>query len=241
METQYQNDKYKGDELQLFEKAKNWKLYLKKFISSYLKEYVLEVGAGIGGTTKVLCDGKQKEWLCLEPDKTLSMVIEQLIDQGHLPCCCKTKIGHLTDLNNQKKFDTILYIDVIEHIEHDHEEINTASNYLSQNGVIVILAPAHEFLSSLFDKSLGHYRRYSKKRMYSLIPEGFRAKKKIIFLDFSGFFALLFNKIFLRKKTPTLNQVLFWDKFLIPVSEIVDRLLGFSFGKSLLLIIEKKQ
>jgi len=240
LENQQEKDKYIGNELQLFDKARNWKLYINRFISTYLRDYILEVGAGIGGTTKILCVGKQKEWLCLEPDKSLSIVIDQLIARNRLPPCCATKIGHLSDLNNEKKFDAILYIDVIEHIENDHEEISNASKHLNQKGVIVILAPAHEFLCSPFDKSLGHFRRYSKKRMYSLIPEGFKAKKRVIFLDFSGLFALLFNKFFLRKQIPSLKQVLFWDRFLVPISMILDRLLRFNFGKSLLLVIEKK-
>ena len=164
MKNQPEKDKYIGNELQLFEKATNWKLYLKRFISPYIKDYILEVGAGIGGTTQILCDGRQKEWLCLEPDKSLSIVIDQLIARKHLPPCCATKVGHLCDLNNEIKFDAILYIDVIEHIENDHEEISSASKHLNQNGVIVILAPAHKFLCSPFDKSLGHFRRYSKKK-----------------------------------------------------------------------------
>ena len=148
MEKNKIEDRYIGKELQLFEKATNWKLYFKTFISKYLKGQVLEVGAGIGGTTKYLCDGKQREWLCLEPDKDLSIFIDKRIEQKELQACCVNKRGRLNNIDKGKKYDAILYIDVIEHLKNDYEEIRNASNYLNQNGVIIILAPAHNFLYS---------------------------------------------------------------------------------------------
>ena len=53
---------YQGKELELFEYAENWKRYFASHMKPYLKGSVLEVGAGIGGTTKVLCDATQISW-----------------------------------------------------------------------------------------------------------------------------------------------------------------------------------
>ena len=54
---------YIGEELTLFSQAKNWKRYLYKMISPYLGELrAKEVGAGIGGTTRMLCRRKHQEW-----------------------------------------------------------------------------------------------------------------------------------------------------------------------------------
>ncbi|MEO6813902.1 MAG: class I SAM-dependent methyltransferase [Ginsengibacter sp.] len=238
MKKQQRTHRYFGNELQLFDKADNWKSYFKNFISKYLKGQVLEVGAGIGGSTKILCDGKQHEWLCLEPDEKLSLVIDQLIARHQLPGCCISETGYLKDVDKEKKFDAILYIDVIEHIKNDYEEIRNASERLNRNGVIIILVPAHNFLYSPYDKAIGHYRRYSRKMANSLIPQGFEVKRTVS-LDIAGLFVLLVNKFFLRQKEPTLQQILFWDKFLVPISKILDRLFFFHIGKSLLLVIEK--
>src|SRR5688500_5629677 len=104
------SDKYIGNELELFEKAINWKSYYKTIFKPYLKGEVLEVGAGVGGTTKVLCDGSQKEWVCLEPDNQLSLKIENLIKDASLPSCCSLVKGTLQNISSSKLFDTILYI-----------------------------------------------------------------------------------------------------------------------------------
>jgi hypothetical protein len=45
---------YPGLELKLFTMAYNWKAYIKREIGQYIKGHILEVGAGIGETTKAL-------------------------------------------------------------------------------------------------------------------------------------------------------------------------------------------
>lgn len=43
-------------------------------------------------------------------------------------------------------FDTIIYIDVLEHIEDDREELNRAASHLRPGGHLIILSPAHQKL-----------------------------------------------------------------------------------------------
>jgi protein-L-isoaspartate O-methyltransferase len=59
---------YVGTELELFCDANNWKAYFRDLLAPYPGGDVLEVGAGVGATTRVLCDGLQTSWLALEPD-----------------------------------------------------------------------------------------------------------------------------------------------------------------------------
>ena len=60
---------YIGNEHELFDKAINWKGYYGNKIKPYLLGNVMEVGAGIGATTKSLCNGNHKKWVCLEPQR----------------------------------------------------------------------------------------------------------------------------------------------------------------------------
>src|SRR5580765_791867 len=59
---------YMGSELEIFAHASHWKSYVQSKLRPYLVGDILEVGAGIGGTTLALNDGSQRHWLCLEPD-----------------------------------------------------------------------------------------------------------------------------------------------------------------------------
>ncbi len=117
---------YIGTELDLFAAAVNWKSYVRQQLIPYLGRDVLEVGAGHGGTTRVLCDGQADRWVCLEPDATLADRLIAAIGAGELPDCCRMRIGTLSDLSESDSFDTILYMDVLEHIADDRDELARA-------------------------------------------------------------------------------------------------------------------
>src|SRR5687768_5039448 len=117
---------YAGKELELFAEATTWKNYYALFLKPFLRGKVLEVGAGIGGTTRTLCDGSQKKWICLEPDSDLYSSLENKIRNHQLPSCCTSIKGTTDNLSTSEKFNAILYIDVIEHIEEDAKELAKA-------------------------------------------------------------------------------------------------------------------
>jgi ubiquinone/menaquinone biosynthesis C-methylase UbiE len=229
---------YIGNELELFQHAKNWKAYYGKFITPFLKGKVLEVGAGIGGTALTLCDGSQEKWTCLEPDTNLLDEIRKKITDKQLPSICQAVQGTLSDLPLEEKFDAIIYIDVVEHIEKDKAELELAEKYLKRGGKLIVLVPAHQFLFSPFDKAIGHYRRYNKQMLKDISPSELHTKD-IFYLDSVGLLASSANKLLLKQSYPTLQQIKTWDNLLVPVSRIIDPIIGRSVGKTVVGIWEK--
>jgi len=231
------NNQYLSTELDIFAYAKNWKTYYASIITPYLNGRVLEVGAGIGTTTKTLSQGKYDQWICLEPDTFLLQKIEELISKNELPSFCKSELGTLSD-SDEIFLNTIIYIDVLEHIKNDKLELLNALDKLTSGGNLIVLAPAHQWLYSEFDQKIGHYRRYTKRSLISVVPRSFKCIK-LIYIDSVGMLASMANKILLKTVDPSLKQILFWDKVLIPLSRIIDRLLFFTIGKSVIGIWEK--
>ena len=229
---------YAGNELTIFKHAHHWKQYYGRQIAPYLTGRVLEVGAGIGGTTPFLCDGSQSEWVCLEPDAAFARDIQLLIDSQRLPACCRVFNGVLTQMEGRERFNAIVYVDVLEHIEDDRNELEAASSHLAPGGVLVIVAPAHSWLSSPFDKAIGHFRRYDRIRLEAIIPAPLKLRK-LLYLDSVGVLLSLFNRIFLRQVYPSENQILFWDRWVIGASSRIDPVLRYSFGKSVIGIFVK--
>jgi 2-polyprenyl-3-methyl-5-hydroxy-6-metoxy-1,4-benzoquinol methylase len=228
--------KYEGNELELFQHAKHWKKYFSKQIKPHIKGTVLEVGAGIGATTRLLNDGTAKSWLMLEPDEKMSLILKGKMEANELATNCLLQTGTINLVTST--FDTIIYIDVLEHINTDTEELHKAAGLLNAGGHIIVLSPAFQFLYNPFDKAIGHYRRYNKKRLRTVTPAGLQLVSSRYY-DSIGFFAALMNKLFLRKKYPTLKQVLFWDNWMIPVSKVTDKLFFHRFGKSIIGVWEK--
>lgn len=229
---------YVGNELDLFEQATVWKKYYGRFLAPFLQGSVLEVGAGIGGTTRILCNGNQDRWLCLEPDPQLYARLEHKIQEGQLPPCCTALKGTTLDLPSTDKFNAILYIDVIEHIEKDAEELKRAQALLAEQGYLIVLVPAHQFLYNAFDRAIGHWRRYDKKMLQAAAPPGVRLLK-LRYLDSLGLVASVMNKYFLKQDYPSAKQISFWNRFLVPISKTLDFMTGYITGKTLVAVWQK--
>lgn len=217
---------YLGSELATFAKALRWKAYLRSQMSSFIRGRVAEIGAGLGSMTSILSVCDFDFWLAVEPDARLA---------GQISRAPKTSVfvGTLANLPAGELFDSILYIDVIEHIEDDAAELSLAANHLAPGGHLIILVPAHNFLYTPFDRAIGHYRRYNKRTLRTVAPQGFNLVH-CRYLDSVGMLASLGNKLLLRQASPSEAQILLWDSVMVPVSRFLDPLLGYRLGKSLL-------
>lgn len=229
---------YAGGELALFAKASHWKAYYRRFLAPHFGGRVLEVGAGLGATTAALCDGSQSGWLCLEPDADLVAAINKKIAAHELPRCCRSQVGTVPSLAADHLFDAIIYVDVLEHIADDARELYEASLHLVRGGKLLVLSPAYPFLYSPFDRSIGHYRRYTRTSLAALTPKNYRLVR-MLQLDSLGVFTSLANRFLLHQDIPTEKQILFWDRRLVPISKLLDPLFGYKIGRSIISIWER--
>ena len=227
--------RYIGSELELFAAATNWKTYLGAVVRPFVRGRVLEVGAGIGSNVPHLFNDRVHEWTCLEPDAGLARQIEERLMAGQLPTACRVSAGTIEHIDAAARFDTILYLDVLEHIAEDRAELALARRHLAARGNLVVLAPAHQFLFTPFDAAIGHHRRYDRASLCVLTPAGCELAACSM-LDCAGFFASLANKVLLRAALPSKQQIAVWDKLLVPISRALDRGFGHRFGKTILAV-----
>jgi hypothetical protein len=229
---------YPGLELDMFAEASNWRRYWASQIIPYISGRVLEVGAGLGINTPVLSCEKVEQWLMLEPDGNMAAQLEAAVDEGALDKRCKVINGTLQSLASGLQFDTIIYIDVLEHIEDDRSEFNLASEFLVDGGHIIVLAPAHEWLFSEFDQAVGHYRRYNAKTLVNAAPETL-VPLVSKYLDCIGIFCSIGNRMLLRSSIPQLSQIRFWDHILVRISRVLDPIFFYKLGKTLIVVFRK--
>ena len=229
---------YVGKELDVFAHAINWKKYWSSEIRPYLTGDVLEVGAGLGANTEFLKSHRACSWTCLEPDPDLVYRMRsKLMTQPRL-ADCRIETGTTETLGSESRFDTIIYIDVLEHIEKDREEMARASRLLRSGGRIIVVAPAHQWLYTSFDRAIGHLRRYNRSSLSACSPSDCDIVR-FVYLDSAGMLASVSNRLFLQQAAPDLKQILLWDRFLVPSSRLLDRLTLHLIGKSILGIWRK--
>ena len=229
---------YIGTELALFALARNWKRYWSSAIKPLLGSNVLEVGAGIGSNLQTLHSGQH--WTALEPDSEQCRAIEQMCISNSTFANVRVLNGVLRDLQSDEKFDSIIYIDVLEHIEDDRGELEVALQHLTENGKLIVLSPAHQSLYSPFDESVGHYRRYNKDSIRAIRPTNC-VISKLFYMDSVGMFASLANAKLMKKSMPSPQQIKIWDKLMVPISKVLDPVTGHNIGKTIVAIFENRK
>jgi SAM-dependent methyltransferase len=233
------NYQYVGGELELFAAATNWKTYFARVLAPYVTGDVLEVGAGMGSNTPFLQTDRVRKWTCLEPDPVLAGRIAERVQGGELPHYSRAVQGTIDDVEPAPRFDTILYIDVLEHIEADRAELAKASQRLAPSGRLVVLAPAHQSLFSPFDAAVGHHRRYNEESLAALDPPGCSLSASLM-LDSAGLLASFANRFVLAAAQPSARQIAFWDRVLVPISRVLDGTTSHSFGKTVVAVWSRR-
>ena len=218
------------DELISIEKnLLNYNLHIVQKISKYLKpgEKNLDFGAGIGTLAKLF--NRKFNIECLE------------IDESNRKKILKNKsYAKLSD--TQEKYDVIYSSNVLEHIEDDLFIIKKIRGRLTSKGLMILYLPAHSLLYSMMDLSLGHFRRYDKKRLVSDL-QGLKFKViKVRYVDSLGFFVVLAMRYQKADRNMLTNKNLmsFYDTFVTPVSILMDRLFFSNiFGKNIFVVAQK--
>lgn len=232
---------YEGNELDLFAGATVWKSYVRRRMDPYIGRDVLEVGAGLGGMTRVLDASRADRWVCLEPDPALADRLTRSIAEGALPDSCQVVVGTLDQAQSLPPFDTLLYMDVLEHIEDDRAEVSRAAERLKPGGHLIVLSPAHPFLYTPFDAAIGHHRRYTKQSLRAAAPpEAALDLVRLSYLDTVGLLASLGNRLVLNSAMPNPRQIALWDRVMVRMSRLVDPALNYTVGKSVLGVWRKR-
>ncbi len=224
---------YPGKELELFDKANIWRKYVYLLVKRSIEDKILEVGAGIGSFTNNYKNKFSDITLTELDPHNITRLKQKFRDT-------KIKISSHYTSQIEEKFNTILYMNVLEHIEDDKEEVNIAVSKLNQGGHLIILVPAHNELYSKFDKEIGHFRRYKVDFFNQLNIDNVEIIK-LQYIDCSGYFLYYLNKFFFKNEVyPSLLKIFIWDKIFTPLTIILDKLLNYRYGKNVLCVMKRK-
>lgn len=132
---------------------------LKKF-AKYLRGDILEVGCGIGNFTNALTSYGRV--FAMDIDKNYINKTKLLLSEGQVGLGDIERGKYFFD---SQTFDSIVCLNVLEHIENDERALTNLLKLLKPDGTLILLIPAHPFLYGAIDKSIGHFRRYTKKEL----------------------------------------------------------------------------
>lgn len=228
------------DALNLLAERYNYNHWIYDNIRSFIGNTILEVGAGIGNIT---------DFLMNKPDLTLIDNQEDLV--AHL----KEKYFFRTEEHCRKycvdiekiadsplggtQYDTIICLNVLEHIEDDKNAFNNMVSLLAPHGKLILLLPALPWLHGSMDQMYGHIRRYSKIMLQTLAADQNVSIAHMRYMNFVGVFGWYFyGKIIKQSLLPSKQTVLF-DK-LVPLFSTIEKIIHPPIGQSILCVIEKQ-
>lgn len=199
-------------------------------IAPHLGRRVLEVGAGLGAVTRELV-ARGHEVTAMEPDPAL---YARLASAG---TGATTVNGTLDDAPAGATWDTVLYVNVLEHIRDDTEELRRATGRLAPDGNVVVFVPALPALYGTMDEVSGHHRRYRRAELAAVFASAGLGMQSLRAFDTVGVLPYWLMYRVLRRRTLGGASVGLYDRVIVPLSRTVGRLTrGRGPGKNLVAV-----
>jgi glycosyltransferase involved in cell wall biosynthesis len=218
----YAEDEYGSQILGRLNRAPRFTHWMADVIRPYIGERVLEIGAGTGNLTLQLIPRKLYYASDINPHY-LTYLKNLIPEHPYL------RVGYTDGEKHdsyplEEKFDTVICLNVVEHLENDFGALRNIRDALEENGRAIVLVPCGPALYGTLDKVLGHHRRYSKAQFTELAARaGFQLEALLSFNRF-GSPAWWLNGRVLRRKTFGLWQIKMLN-FLTPIVRVIDRFL----------------
>ncbi len=231
------------DKLAALENYYRWVL---EEIRPFLGNRLAEIGAGTGTFTKFLVTA----YLASRPTVQLSVFepsqhhYRKLHETLHSQYPGFMQAGRLTTTQgyfhaSTDGFDTIVMINVLEHIENDLDAVRTVHQSLAPGGTYIVFVPALPWLYSPFDKAIGHYRRYERTQLEEVFHKGGFEVVKAKYMDCLGVLPWYLLNVLGGSQSINPRLALLYDTWFVPVTKWAERFGEPPVGKNILMVGRK--
>jgi len=210
--------------LRAMEGAGRFNRWMADVVSPFLGDVVLEIGAGIGNLTRLLCSGRN-EYIVTDIDGEYIEHLRRLTGRRPKVFAAVCDLGNPADfLPFRDRMESVVCLNVLEHLEDDLTGLRNIYCSLTDGGRAIVLVPQGANAFGTLDRELGHVRRYSKAELErKMTAAGFRVTHMIEFnrVSYPGW--ILNGKILKRRSLSRIQ--LHALNLLIPLLRHIDRFL----------------
>ena len=214
--------------LENLKQADRYNNWIFEQIEPHLGKDVLEVGCGNGNFTVYLttqCD--RVTGIDIDPEY-VSTAKNRLARRSNV----KIVQQDINKLETKNSFDTVVMLDVLEHIEHDVLILQKLNALLKPGGKLIIKVPALNSIYGEMDRVIGHYRRYNKKTLIATFEQANITPSIVWYFNIAGIAGWWLNSKVLKRTTPPSEQVSLFDK-VVPVLNAIENSVKPPVGLSL--------
>jgi ubiquinone/menaquinone biosynthesis C-methylase UbiE len=229
-------DRYAADDLETMQEARRYSAHLFNLFRSHVGKRVLEVGSGIGTMSRPLADAADMV-VGLEPNVNCATRAQEAM-RDHprfslrvclLEDCDRAELaGH--------RFDTVMCVNVLEHIEDDSGALRTFKEVLIPGGHVLIFVPAVQAAYGPLDAELGHHRRYSKPSLAKAFADAGLDLVTLRYTNPIGLIGWMYNAHVSKSTAHSLTQVKIFETLVAPWALPLERLITPPIGLSLVAV-----
>ncbi len=233
---------YAGRDLEAMSWAVNYHRWILRVFEPYLGKRLVEVGAGTGSFSELLLELRPQSLSLVEPAPAMYRELERLkkLDTSTRIATYPTTFDKSSEqIRAEQSPDSIIYVNVLEHIADDQAELMSVNRTLERGGRVFIFVPALSWLYGPFDKRIGHHRRYSIPELVAKCSTaGFRILRASYF-DILGIAPWWIKYRVLKSKELESGAVQLYDRHVVPIARALESRLQPPIGKNIILIAEK--
>jgi 2-polyprenyl-3-methyl-5-hydroxy-6-metoxy-1,4-benzoquinol methylase len=206
------------------ESTPNYHLWVASLCRPYLGDRVLEIGAGRGAVTRFLSEGVL-DYIASDATPECLTALERRFAGSQTVTVKSLDVG--TD-QPDGQFDSIVMINVLEHLRDDADILRSLSAHLTENGVLIIYVPALNALFGDWDDWAGHYRRYSKPHLAQVMTASGLSVIECRYVNLMAIPAwYAFSRLGIRNKESGPDRKLgrdlrLWDRSAVPLTQWIE-------------------
>ena len=136
---------YPGKDLEAMSFAVKYHRWLLDEFRPFIGKRIVEVGAGKGSFSEMLLDLKPDSLAVIEPSEMFSDLTNNLsanTNGSEVLFFNNIFENAVSDIVSKERPDTIIYVNVLEHIEDDRRELTLIHDCLAERGRCLIFVPA---------------------------------------------------------------------------------------------------
>jgi SAM-dependent methyltransferase len=234
---------YEGTDLESMSFALNYHRWILELFAPYMGSRLVEVGAGQGSFSELILERKPESLTLVEPSREMYSILDRRAREWAAGADVETRnsvFGAVADeLRTGRRPDSIIYVNVLEHVPDDEAELRAINRTLPAGGRLFIFVPAFQWLYGGFDRRVAHVRRYTRPELEAkCAAAGFKVLKSVYF-DLAGVAPWWVKYRLLKSDSMEPGLVKLYDRCVVPFVKVAERIVPPPLGKNILLVAEK--
>jgi ubiquinone/menaquinone biosynthesis C-methylase UbiE len=223
-----------SDVLEDLESAVRYRHWLCSLAHPYLGDDPIEIGAGLGYHASEWADAGVRLSATEADAGRLQALQDRFVDDDrvtvqYLPVPIDVSANHTS----------LVAYNVLEHIEDDVAALKAFARLLRPGGAVVLVVPAFPSAMSNFDRAIGHYRRYRRTTLRNALTSAGLTVEQLHYLNAPGLLVWYLVVKLLRQRPKQGLGLKAYDRFLVPLTSLVERRIAPPFGQSVFAVARR--